>query len=203
MRPIRSALVSAGCALAVLAGLAGVSAVVAQENLRATIGEAPPSGAPTTCPPLNRIEANMTLQELQRLCPGGPEPGDDAESVWIAIQSSHSPAVFRQFIQKFPGSIYAGFAEARLQELEGAPAEPTPPRQVQAVYCHVDDVRPPDAWLALRTEPSSRSGRRLARLPAGTRIEMLGPQSGDWVQVKTDDGTVGWVSWATRRWIAC
>jgi len=192
-------------ALALLLSVIAASEVEAQDNLRATIGGDPPPGASTGCPPINRIAADMTLQDLQRLCPDGPEPGGDAESIWIVIQSSQSAAVFRQFIQQFPDSIYARFAQARLEELEASHVQPTPapapPPQVQ--YCYVDDVRPPDAWLALRTEPSSRRGSRLARLPAGTRLQMLGPQSGDWFEVRTDNGAVGWVSWATRRWISC
>lgn len=80
-----------------------------------------------------------------------------------------------------------------------------PPSQWQPApsYCYVYDVRPPDDWLALRTQPSSRSGSRLRKLPSGTRLEMLGERSGDWHRVRIDDGTVGWVSWATARWIRC
>lgn len=69
--------------------------------------------------------------------------------------------------------------------------------------CIVYDVRPPDAWLALRTEPSSRTGARLYKLPSGTRIEMLGPQDGTWHLVRVPDDTIGWISWQEKRWIAC
>ncbi|MDX1784560.1 SH3 domain-containing protein [Roseovarius sp. ZX-A-9] len=77
------------------------------------------------------------------------------------------------------------------------PAKPANP------ICVVYDVRPPDAWLALRTEPSSKSGTRLYKLPSGTRIEMLGPKERAWHLVRVPDGTIGWVSWQTKRWIAC
>lgn len=91
--------------------------------------------------------------------------------------------------------------EARRQALLRQP----PPQQWQPAptICYVDDVRPPDDWLALRTEPSTRSGRRLRRLPSGTPMEMLGQQSGNWHRVRIADGTVGWVSWARARWIRC
>ncbi|MGJ8530396.1 SH3 domain-containing protein [Maritalea sp.] len=71
------------------------------------------------------------------------------------------------------------------------------------VTCYVDDVRPPDAWLALRTEPSTRRGVRLAQLPPGQIIEFLGDRTGDWYSVSTSDGAVGWVSWKLPRWISC
>ncbi len=78
-----------------------------------------------------------------------------------------------------------------------APTKPANP------ICVVYDVRPPDAWLALRTEPSSKTGTRLYKLPSGTAIEMLGPRDGAWYLVRVPDDTVGWVSWQTDRWIEC
>lgn len=73
----------------------------------------------------------------------------------------------------------------------------------QQVNCYVDDVRPPDAWLALRTEPSTRRGVRLEKLPSGKSIDFLGERSGEWHRVSTSDGAVGWVSWRLPRWISC
>ncbi|MBU1176209.1 MAG: SH3 domain-containing protein [Alphaproteobacteria bacterium] len=87
------------------------------------------------------------------------------------------------------------------------PLQPvTPPVQESesgAPVCYVDDVRPPDAWLALRTEPSSRAGRQLQKLLPGQSFVMLGSQSGDWHLVRLPDGTTGWVSWQVSRWIRC
>ena len=77
------------------------------------------------------------------------------------------------------------------------------PSQPANPVCIVYDVRPPDAWLALRTEPSSKTGTRLYKLPSGTRIEMLGPRDGSWHLVRVPDNTIGWVSWYRDRWIAC
>jgi hypothetical protein len=80
---------------------------------------------------------------------------------------------------------------------------PKQPAPAASPVCIVYDVRPPDAWLALRTEPSSKTGSRLYKLPSGTPIEMLGPREGAWHLVRVPDGTVGWVSWQVQRWIAC
>ena len=85
------------------------------------------------------------------------------------------------------------------QDSHTAPPPASPANPVCVVY----DVRPPDAWLALRTEPSSRRGTRLYKLPSGTPVEMLGRQEGSWHLVRVPDGTVGWVSWYQKRWIAC
>ncbi len=82
-------------------------------------------------------------------------------------------------------------------------AEPVQPPTPSNPICHVADVRPPDAWLAIRTEPSSKRGTRLAKLPSGVALEMLGQKEGNWYLVRLQDGTVGWVSWAVDRWIAC
>ncbi|RAI04409.1 hypothetical protein DLJ53_08215 [Acuticoccus sediminis] len=100
-------------------------------------------------------------------------------------------------------------AERRTAEQQAAAARQAqppawnPPPPQQPVYCYVADVRPPDAWLALRTHPSTRRGSSLRRLPSGTPIQMLGEQSGSWHRVRIQDGTVGWISWEIARWIRC
>ena len=78
-----------------------------------------------------------------------------------------------------------------------------PSRAAAKENCQVADVRPPDAFLALRSEPSERKGRQLRRLLPGQSFEMLGEQSHEWHRVRLPDGVVGWVSWKVRRWIAC
>lgn len=102
-----------------------------------------------------------------------------------------------------PSRINIGTPEAPPSPLpqtsEQTQPQPTPAAQVCVVY----DVRPPDAWLALRTEPTTKRGRRLYKLPSGTRLEMLGAQEGNWHLVRVSNGSVGWVSWYRDRWIAC
>lgn len=75
-----------------------------------------------------------------------------------------------------------------------APAEPA--RMVH----YVDGLDADgDNFLALRTEPSSRSGRRIDRMPPGTELEVLG-RSGAWLNVRLEDGRSGW---AHGKWIRC
>jgi hypothetical protein len=90
-------------------------------------------------------------------------------------------------------------------QIFGAPIAPSaqPPKAIEDTPCRVADVRPPDAWLALRSEPSARSGRQLRRLLPGQTFEMLGEQRDEWYRVRLPDGLHGWVSWEVRRWIAC
>jgi len=84
-------------------------------------------------------------------------------------------------------------------------AEPEPKKKPQLAknVCEVYDVRPPDDWLALRSQASSRSGRQIRKLWSGQRFVMLGRRSGSWYFVALPDGTRGWVSWAKARWIRC
>ena len=46
----------------------------------------------------------------------GPK-GSDAQA-WTAIQNTNSPGVLKAYIKRFPDSLYAEFAKARLAELE-------------------------------------------------------------------------------------
>lgn len=85
-----------------------------------------------------------------------------------------------------------------------APAAPPVPAPTQALpRCYVDDVRPPDAWLALRSEPSDKRGKQLMKLYPGQSFEMLGTNQGDWHEVRGPDNRIGWVSWKEGRWISC
>ena len=94
-----------------------------------------------------------------------------------------------------------------LPDVGGATVSPTtpPPQATQPTgpTCTVADVRPPDAWLALRSEPSSKSGRQLRKLLPGQEFVMLGDRRGDWYRVMLPDGQTGWVSWQVARWIQC
>ncbi len=56
------------------------------------------------------------------VAPLTPGTAPDA-AAWTAIQNTQSRAVLETFIEKFPDSLYAEFARARLIELEGEPDE--------------------------------------------------------------------------------
>lgn len=136
-------------------------------------------------------------------------------AAFTQIASSNEAADFESFVRLFPDSPLRPAAEERLAALRPAEDQPLirlelesdqPPMEPQVEapsYCYVDDVRPPDDWLALRTKPGTRKGSQLRRLPSGTRLAMIGEREGDWYRVRTDDNLVGWVSWQVARWIRC
>ncbi|MBR9763686.1 MAG: SH3 domain-containing protein [Rhodobacteraceae bacterium] len=113
------------------------------------------------------------------------------EAAWSDAQAQGTAEAFRRYLATQPSGRYRAEADRRLAAL--SPQYPV---------CHVDDVRPPDAWLTLRSQPGGKAGANLANMPSGTAMELLGPRSGDWLQVRTAYGT-GWVSWQVQRWIRC
>ncbi len=51
-------------------------------------------------------------------------PAGEAAQAWIAVQGTSSEAVLEEYIRRFPDSVYAGFAKARLEELKQSKASP-------------------------------------------------------------------------------
>jgi Caspase domain/Bacterial SH3 domain len=82
----------------------------------------------------------------------------------------------------------------------------SPPRPPKTQYYYVWDTRPPDDWLALRSEPGGRAGRRLAQLPNGTMLEVLEQRPDNWWRVRAIGwGMEGWVlsREGSRVWVYC
>ncbi len=76
----------------------------------------------------------------------------------------------------------------------------------QKSYHFVDDTRPPDAWLALRTEPGSLRGSQVGRLTNGTMLEVLERRADGWWRVRVPgSGQEGWAlnRAGDRVWIHC
>lgn len=141
---------------------------------------------------LHAAEARAALQAMAAEQQAKAELSD-----WQAAQSANSIAGYEGFLEAHPKSPLAPLARQYVAALR---AEVQAPKAPEYPVCHVDDVRPPDAWLSLRT--SAVKGTTIANMPKGTRLELLGPRSGDWLQVRTPYGT-GWVSWKVARWIRC
>ena len=77
--------------------------------------------------------------------------------------------------------------------------EPVRRRPASARYHYVGQVNPPDPWLALRTEPSAKRGRRIMKMPQGTLLRQL-ERRGFWWRVELTTGERGW---AHSKWIKC
>src|ERR1035437_9289902 len=71
-------------------------------------------------------------------------------------------------------------------------------------YHVVANTTPPDAFLALRTDPSSKIGRRIETMPNGTALEVLKTNSDGWWYVRVvASGNEGWAlsGQKNQRWI--
>lgn len=85
--------------------------------------------------------------------------------------------------------------------LQAPPAPRRPQMRQVAQSCEVFGTAraPKDPWLALRTEPSTRSGVRLRVMYDGTPVQVL-DRSGEWLRVRAlDDGREGWAHGAYIR----
>lgn len=75
----------------------------------------------------------------------------------------------------------------------GEPPVPTEERAADTARVHT----PGDGFLALRSEPTTRRGRRLVKIPHGTRLTLdecvTRPSDGPWCRTSFQ-GLVGWVS---------
>jgi hypothetical protein len=57
-----------------------------------------------------------------------PAPAGDAERAWAAVKDTNSIAILEEFRRQYSGSLYAGFASARIDELKRAQAGAGAPR---------------------------------------------------------------------------
>jgi Family of unknown function (DUF6636)/Bacterial SH3 domain len=75
-----------------------------------------------------------------------------------------------------------------------------------APHYFVANTRPPDAFLALRTHPSSRIGQRITTMPNGTLLRVLQRNDDGWWYVRVvPTGQEGWAlsGQGSSTWIVC
>jgi len=73
-------------------------------------------------------------------------------------------------------------------------------------YYYVTNTKPPDAYLALRSAPSSLMGQRVEEMPNGTLLQILEQRADGWWLVRNiKNGRQGWAlsGNGTTQWIAC
>jgi hypothetical protein len=71
---------------------------------------------------------------------------------------------------------------------------------------YVANTRPPDAYLALRSHPTTARGLRITTMPNGTALRVLERRPDGWWYVKLDaSGQEGWALafQGNRTWIEC
>jgi hypothetical protein len=71
---------------------------------------------------------------------------------------------------------------------------------------YVTNTRPPDTFLALRTQPTSATGARIMAMPNGTALRVLERRADGWWLVRMEpSGPEGWAMayQGNRTWIDC
>ena len=94
--------------------------------------------------------------------------------------------------------------EAKAQTLEVTDARIKEFGSSQLHY--IANTRPPDAYVSLRTQPSSTSGQRITTMPNGTTVKVLQKRADGWWQVQIVlSGKQGWALSGKdgRVWIEC
>ena len=98
----------------------------------------------------------------------------EAAQAWIAVQGTTSEAVLEEYIRRFPDSVYAGFAKARLEELKqskaaswwfwssGKPAEAEKPQDAQTK----PTLAPKDTQVAVVAPPRPAPAPAIQAEPA-------------------------------------
>jgi uncharacterized caspase-like protein len=104
--------------------------------------------------------------------PASPQAPLSADAqAWSLVQSSASEAVLEEFARRFPDSVYAGFAKARLDELKqdksaswwpwssGKPAEAEKPQDAQMAATQTKPaLAPKDTLVAVVAPPAPALG---------------------------------------------
>jgi TPR repeat protein len=73
-------------------------------------------------------------------------------------------------------------------------------------YFFVANTTPPDAYLSLRTQPTTASGQQIKEMPNGTTVQVLQRRSDGWWFVRViPSGEQGWAlsGIGNRNWIVC
>lgn len=79
-------------------------------------------------------------------------------------------------------------------------------RSADTALHYVANTRPPDAFLALRSQPTAARGVRLAAMPNGTALRVLERRGDGWWRVRIEtSGLEGWAlaGEGSRSWIEC
>ncbi len=89
----------------------------------------------------------------------------EAAQAWIAVQGTSSEAVLEEYIRRFPGSVYAGFAKARLGELKS---------KSEASWWPWSAGKPVEASKQQDTQPNAGQAKP-AVAPKDTQVAVAAP----------------------------
>jgi len=138
--------------------------------------------------------------------------GDTQQAEFAAAMQQRTLSALDAFISKYSTSSLAEIArrerdrlakaESSQQVVVVAPEDRRPP----VGYFFVWDTRPPDDWLALRSEPTTKRGRQIRKMENGTLLDVIDKRTDGWWRVRVvDTGVVGWAlsGQGSRTWIYC
>jgi S1-C subfamily serine protease len=174
---------------ALLLSLGTISAAAQSPGPFGRCHVADPSGTPLN---LRTGPNGQILGALQNGLPVGvvEQVIDDRGRPWVLITGSDGTTlgwVFREYLS-CPGDIAIADTGA-----------------ASALY-YVDNTKPPDAFLALRTYPSATTGVQIMQMPNGTRLQVLQRRDDGWWSVKVvPTGQTGWAKSRAGKtvWIYC
>ena len=135
-------------------------------------------------------------------------------AAWSGIKDSDNPAMFEAYLKQFPDGMYAGLAQARLDELKAQPAEtqvaarqiqpaapepePAPQEAAKAEPAPLEIEDMTGIYVAtksanVRSAPAT-DGKVIAKLAADQAADVTGKVAGgDWLRVAVK-GKTGFVS---------
>ncbi len=111
------------------------------------------------------------------------------------------PALYRVQAETKSGTQSCSVGE---MFVDGRPAAAQSESAAATVFHYVEDTRPPDAWLSLRSAPGG--GYELVKLYNGTLLQVLERRSDNWWRVRASEtGATGWVlsRSGSRVWVHC
>jgi hypothetical protein len=104
--------------------------------------------------------------------------------------------ICRRFLVRVAWSLLSAVS------LDAAVAQQRP----DAALHYVANTRLPDAYLALRTQPTAATGTRISTMPNGTALRVLERRANGWWRVRIESsGQEGWALayQGNRTWIEC
>lgn len=174
-------------------------------------------------------DTGLTLRQFMRNCGhlfgnGKLEfarRADDGFSMRCAFANPKTGQIFSN-VSEFTPAILGHHDAIKLERFRGPDGLLQTPAQLKEVFesvyrltakpqegnsLHfVANTQPPDAYLALRTQPNSRQGSRIKIMPNGTLLQVLQRRNDGWWQVRiVPSGEEGWTlsSQGNRQWIRC
>ncbi len=184
--------------------------VLAATNQRQT----PWDSSSLTGPVILKEETRAQEPQVAAVTPAAPAPSPAANQqaellFWDSIKSSDNPATFEAYLKQFPNGVFAGLAQAKLDELKAEPAETqSAARQVQpaapqpGLEAEPETLPPPPiqdmtgTYVATRPtnvrEQPGTMHKIIGKLAVDQAVDVTG-RTGEWLRISVK-GKTGFVS---------